>query len=86
MLGRVYGEPRTDMPYLTLLIILCCAVFYYRVGESEYGLGEWLALMSVALWVIGIFLFKFGWLGNLLLQLVLFFALCAWNMKRKPPE
>ena len=74
------------MPYLTLLIVLCCAVFYYRVGESEYGSGELLALISVVLWVVGIFLFKFGWLGNLLLQVGLFFALSAWNMRRKPPE
>jgi hypothetical protein len=73
------------MPYLTLLLVICCGVFYYRVGESEYGSGELLALISVALWLIGIFLFKFGWLGNLLLQVALFFALSAWNMRRKPP-
>jgi hypothetical protein len=74
------------MPYLTLLIIICCAVFYYRVGEAEYGSGELLALISVVLWVIGVFLFKFGWLGNLLLQVALFFALSLWNMKRNRPE
>lgn len=74
------------MPYLTLLIIICCAVFYYRVGEAEYGFGELLALISVVLWVIGVFLFKFGWLGNLLLQVALFFALSLWNMKRNRPE
>ena len=74
------------MPYLTLLIIICCAVFYYRVGEAEYGSGHLLALISVALWVTGAFLFKFRWPGNLLLQVGLFFALSLWNMRRKPPE
>jgi len=74
------------MPYLTLLIIICCAVFYYRVGESEYGSGGLLALVSVVLWVVGIFLFKFGWLGNLLLQVGLFFALSVWNMRRNTPS
>lgn len=73
------------MPYLTILLVICCGVFYYRVGEAEYGGGELLALISVVLWVIGIFLFKFGWLGNLLLQVALFFGLSIWNMSRKPP-
>jgi hypothetical protein len=45
-----------------------------------------LALISAVLWVIGVFLFKFGWLGNLLLQVALFFALSLWNMKRNRPE
>ena len=74
------------MPYLTLLLIICCAVFYYRVGEQEYGSGGLLALISVVLWVVGILAFRFGWLGNLLLQVGLFFALTLWNMRRPPPK
>ena len=74
------------MPYTTILLIICCAVFYYRVGEQEYGSGGLLALISVALWVIGVLLLKFGYLGNLLLQGGLFFALTSWNMMRKPPK
>jgi hypothetical protein len=72
------------MPYTSLLLILCCGIFYYRLGESEYGSCGLLALVSVALWVVGVFLFKFGWLGNLLLQAGLFFALTVWNMTRPP--
>jgi len=34
-----------------------------------------LALASMALWLIGIFAFRFGCLGNLLVQVGLFFAL-----------
>lgn len=74
------------MPYTTILLIICCAVFYYRVGEQEYSSGWLLGLISVALWAIGILLFSFGWLGNLLLQVGLFFALTCWNMMRKPPK
>jgi hypothetical protein len=70
------------MPYTSLLLILCCGIFYYRLGESEYGSGGLLALVSVALWVVGVFFFKFGWLGNLLLQAGLLFALTVWNMTR----
>ena len=74
------------MPYTSLLLIICCAVFYYRVGEQEYSSGGLLALISVALWGIGILVFRLGWLGNLLLQVGLFFALSLWNMIRKPPK
>lgn len=75
------------MPYtsilLTLPLIICCAVFYYRVGEQEYGTGGLLALVSVALWMIGHFALGFGWLVNLLIQVGLFFALTFWNMSRR---
>jgi len=71
------------MPYTTILLIVCCAVFYYRVGEFEYGSGGLLALVSVALWVMGTFALRFGVLGNLLLQVGLFFALTVWNMMRR---
>jgi len=71
------------MPYTTILLIVCCAGFYYRVGESEYGSGALLALVSVALWAVGIFALRFGWLGNLLLQVGLFIALTIWNMIRR---
>lgn len=71
------------MPYTTLLLIVCCAVFYYRVGESEYGSGGLLAFLSVALWVIGVFALGFGSLGNLVVQVGLFLALTIWNMKRR---
>ena len=71
------------MPYTSILLILCCTVFYYRLGESEYGTGYPLALASVALWGIGIVLLGAGALGNLLLQVALYFALAFWNMRRR---
>jgi hypothetical protein len=74
------------MPYTTLFLVICCAVVYYRVGEFEYSSGGPLALISVALWAIGIFVFRLGWLGNLLLQVGLFFGLTLWNMRRRPPK
>jgi hypothetical protein len=73
------------MPYLTLLIALCFAVFYYRLGEAEYGGGWLLALVSVALSVVGLFALHLGVLGNLLLQGGLFVALWIWNMRKLRP-
>ena len=74
------------MPYTTFLLVICCAVFYHRLGEQEYGSGWLLALVSVTLWVLGIFVLKVGWLGNLLLQVRLFFGLTFWNMMRNRPN
>ncbi len=71
------------MPYTSIAIAICFAVFYYRVGEEEYDSGGVLALVSVAVWVIGMFAFGLGWLGNCLLQAGLFFALTGWNMWRR---
>lgn len=73
------------MPYTSFLLIICFAVFYYRVGESEYGSGGLLALISVTLWLIGGYALGFGWLGNILVQVALFFALTGWNMRRRGP-
>jgi len=72
------------MPYGLILIVLCCAIFYYRVGEQEYGGGWLLAIISVALFLIGTIAFGLGLIGNLLVQVALFFALTFYNMKRKP--
>lgn len=77
------GATAFVMPYTTILLIVCCAVFYYRVGEFEYGSGGWLALLSVALWAVGILALRFGWLGNLLVQAGLFLGLTIWNMTRQ---
>jgi len=77
------GATAFVMPYTTILLIVCCAVFYYRVGEFESGYGGWLALLSLALWAVGIFALRFGWLGNLLVQAGLFLGLTIWNMTRQ---
>ena len=71
------------MPYTSILLVVCCAVFYYRLGDQEYDGGWLLALVSVALWLGGSWVLGLGWLGNLLVQVGLFFALTFWNMWRR---
>jgi len=73
---------RVHMPYTTILLIICCAALFYRIGESDYNGGTLLALTSVALWLLGIYALGFGWLGNLLVQVGLLIALTIWNMQR----
>ena len=70
------------MPYTTILLIICCAVLFYRIGDFDYGGGTLLALVSVALWLLGSYALGFGWLGNLLVQGGLLIVLTLWNMQR----
>ncbi len=62
--------------------MICCAVFYYRLGEFEYHSGALLALISVALWLIGSLALGLGSISNLLVQVGLFLALWIWNATR----
>ena len=71
------------MGYFVLVIIIACAVFYYRVGEMEYNGGLPFAVLSVGLWLGSAYLLHLGWVGCLLAQVGLFAALTLWNMSRK---
>jgi len=71
-------------PGFGFVLMLACAVFYYRLGETEYSSGVWLAGASLGLWLAASFLLGFGWLGCLLAQGALFAALSVWNLVRSP--
>lgn len=81
--GCGQSDANPTMPYYSLLIVLCFAIFYHRVGESEYSNGWPLALISVALSVVGLLILHWGWLGVFLLQAALFLALSIWNVRSK---
>ena len=74
------------MPYFSILIIICCAIFYHRLGEVEYNGGWLLALISVVLSLVSLFVLHWGSWGTLLLQAGLFVVLWLWNMRssRRP--
>jgi hypothetical protein len=66
-----------------LMLIVSFAVFYYMVGEKEYDKGWLLAAVSVVLYAVGGFVFRFGFIGSVLLQVGLFAGLTFYNMKRR---
>jgi hypothetical protein len=70
-------------PSFGLLIMLACAVFYYRLGEQEYSSGIWLACVSIGLWLAAGYLLALGWVGCVLLQVGLFGVLTVWNLVRQ---
>lgn len=71
-------------PGFGLVMMLACAAFYYRLGESEYSSGWVLGGASLGLWLAGMLLLGFGWVGCLLLQAALFAALALWRLVRSP--
>ena len=66
------------------LIVICCVVFFYRIGEHEYDGSAVPALISFALWMLGSFVLGVGLMVNLFLQAGLFLGLTAWNIRRGP--
>lgn len=66
------------------LIMICCVVFFYRIGEQEYNGSPVPALISFALWLFGSFVLGVGIIINLVLQAGLFLGLTVWNFRRGP--
>ena len=70
------------IPGFGLVMMLACAVFYYRVGEDEYSSGVLLAAISIGLWLGGSYFLDLGWIGCILVQLGFFAVLTVWNVVR----
>ena len=69
---------------ITVLLMIACAVFYYRAGEYE-GTSGWIwgglsLLVSLVIWR----LLHGGFFWVLLGQLGLFAAITAWRTRKKP--
>ncbi len=71
------------MPYLLIVVIVVCAVFYHRVAELENKSGLLWSSLSVLVSALVLFLFHAGWLGVLLGQIGLFVGIGVFRMVRK---
>ena len=72
------------MPYLLILVIVVCAVFFHRAAEFENESGLFWSGLSVLVSALVVFLFHAGWLGILLGQIGLFIGIGVFRMFRKP--
>jgi hypothetical protein len=72
------------MPYLPILIIVVCAVFFYRAAEFENESSLLWAGLSVLISAATWFLLHWGWLGSLFGQVGLFVGITIFRMLRKP--
>ena len=72
---------------LGYLVVGCCAYIFYRIGETEYGRGGLLALLSVIFAVASLYVLRIPvpFFSLLLSQLLLFLLLWVYNCFRKKP-
>ena len=71
------------MPYLLIVVIVVCAVFYHRVADFENESGLLWSGLSVLVSALVLFLFHAGWLGVLLGQVGLFVGIGIFRVVRK---
>jgi hypothetical protein len=71
------------MPYLPILIIIACAIFFHRAAEFEdESTLIWMGL-SLLVSALTWFLFHWSWLGSVLGQAGLFIGITIARMFRK---
>ena len=68
--------------YLTLFLMVAAALFYFRLGEHEYGKGFATAGASIAVSLFTQVLLGWGWLGFVVGQVVVLAGLTWYNMRR----
>lgn len=67
---------------LAIVCLIAGGVFYYRLGNYEYGNGFTVAGLSVILGLVAWFVLGMGRYGYLGSQVVLFGILTLWNFRR----
>jgi hypothetical protein len=72
------------MPYLLIVVIVVCAVFFHRVAEFENESSLLWSGLSVLVSALVVFLFHAGWLGILLGQIGLLIGIGVFRMFREP--
>ena len=67
-----------------LVMMLGCAVAFYRIGEIEYGKGLLLGAISILVWMITAYVLTWRWIPSLCAQAGLFGLLTIINIFRGP--
>ena len=71
------------MPYLSIVLCVVSAVFFYRAAEFENEPGLIWSGLSVVISVATLFWLHGGWLGTILTQAGLFVGITLFRMFRK---
>jgi hypothetical protein len=73
------------MPYLPILMMVACAIFFHRAAEFENESSLVWTGLSVVLSAMTLFAFRWGWLGCLLGQAGLFLGIAIFRTLRSKP-
>jgi uncharacterized membrane protein len=72
------------MPYLLIVVIVVCAVFFHRAAEFENESSLLWSGLSVLVSALVVFLFHASWLGILLGQIGLLIGIGVFRVVRNP--
>lgn len=75
-----------DMYDFGLVMMLGCALLYYRIGDREYGRGILLGALSILVWVLTHYGLHWRWISSLGAQAGIFGSLTILNCFRKPSD
>ena len=70
---------------LSILIVGCCALIFYRIGEMDYGRGALLATISLVASVLSGYVLPLPFVSIIASQVLLYLALLVYNLSRKTP-
>ena len=65
------------------LLMIACALFFYRAGEFDGGQGVFWAVLSILISALVWRVFHWGWVGILVGQFALFAAITIVRASRK---
>jgi ABC-type iron transport system FetAB permease component len=75
---------------LSLIILICFAIIFYRIGESDYGRGGLVCILSIVVGLLSCcliphYLIPLPFVSMIIGQVLLFVALLVYNLIRKRP-
>jgi uncharacterized membrane protein YjjP (DUF1212 family) len=75
---------------LSLIILICCAIIFYRIGESDYGRGGLVCILGIVVGFVSYYLIPHylrarPFVYLIIGQVLLFVALVVYNLIRKRP-
>jgi hypothetical protein len=71
---------------LSLAILICCAIIFYRIGDNDYGRGLPLCVISILVSLASEYLIPLALISIVIGQIVLFVGVFAYNATRKAPS
>jgi serine/threonine-protein kinase len=71
---------------LSLAILICCAIIFYRIGDNDYGRGLPLCVISILVSFASHYLIPLPLISIVIGQVVLFIGVFAYNATRKAPS
>ena len=69
-------------PLFHLILIICCALLFFRLAEMQNTPGTLWAVSSVAVWIGAAMTIPLPYLGPLLAEVALFVAMVVRNLVR----